>query len=250
MAAKKKKSGLPVLLVLVLILNCVCAAVIVHMHKSQYAVAADASAQIELGKLVAKPPPLFDGSQDRLRLVNKENVLDKDYVPDELVRVNDVVSGRPDDISRLTPEAADAFNELTAGAADDGITIKLTSGYRSYSYQSTLYNYYLRTKGTAWTEAYSAKPGASEHQTGLAADVSSPSVGYSLKVSYGDTEEGKWLAAHAHEYGFILRYQKGKEDITGYSYEPWHIRYVGKDAAGIIYDEDLVYEEFVEKYCN
>ena len=141
--------------------------------------------------------------------------------------------------------AARAFNKLTDAAAEKGYTIKLTSAYRPYSFQKQLYEQYIKEDGKRKAEQYSAKPGYSEHQSGLTADVSSPSVNYSLSQAYGSTEEGKWLAKNAHKYGFIIRYPKGKEDITGYEYEPCHIRYVGKEAAREIYEQKITLEEYL-----
>jgi D-alanyl-D-alanine carboxypeptidase len=108
-----------------------------------------------------------------------------------------------------------------------------------------LYYGYVNTKGQTWADKYSARPGTSEHQTGLAADCSSPSVGYQLTAAFGDTEEGIWLKNHCNEFGFIIRYPQGKEEITGYNYEPWHIRYVGMKAASIIKEKNWTFEEFV-----
>lgn len=121
----------------------------------------------------------------------------------------------------LTKECNSAFNKLIAAAKKDGITIKSISGYRSYSYQNTLYNNYVSRDGKANADKYSARPGHSEHQTGLAIDCNS------LKSSFADTKEGKWLAKHCAEYGFIIRYGSTKISSTGYQYEPWHIRYMG-----------------------
>ena len=99
-------------------------------------------------------------------------------------------------------------------------------------------------KGADYTNRYSAKPGYSEHQTGLSIDVSASSIGNRLSESFGSTDEGIWLAAHAHEYGFIIRYPKDKASITGYAYEPWHIRYVGIELATYLYENNLTLEEY------
>lgn len=187
--------------------------------------------------------PAFDKNDPILILVNKENYLDPDYVPDDLVTLSSSISIKSD--MKMQSEAAAALEELFDGASADGLTIKAVSSYRSYSYQKDLYNYYLSTHGQEWTEKYSAPPGASEHQTGLAVDVSCASMGYGLDSSFGQTTEGIWIRDHVHEYGFILRYQEGKEDITGYAYEPWHIRYVGEEAATEIYNNEITLEEFL-----
>ncbi len=139
----------------------------------------------------------------------------------------------------LLPIAYNAFSELRKGAAEAGFDIQLISGYRSYETQKGLYNNYVATYGQAEADTFSAKPGTSEHQTGLAMDV-----GW-IDDSYGDTPSGKWLAANCYKYGFIIRYPKGKEGITGYKYEPWHIRYLGVDIATDVYNSGLCLEEYL-----
>lgn len=132
-----------------------------------------------------------------------------------------------------------ALKQLQAGAKEAGYDMPLISGYRSYAYQQNLYNQYVARDGQAKADTYSAKPGHSEHQTGLAFDIGK------LDSNYGNTPAGKWLASHAREYGFILRYPKGKEKITGYMYEPWHIRYVGKEVATDIFTQNVTLEEYL-----
>lgn len=125
----------------------------------------------------------------------------------------------------LTNETYDAFQELSAGAADDGLNIYISSGYRSYSYQDEIYKNYVDMYGQETADTFSARPGHSEHQTGLAIDVNI------IDDSFAGTPEAIWLEEHCIEYGFIIRYPQSKQEITGYKYEPWHIRYVGKDVA-------------------
>lgn len=132
-----------------------------------------------------------------------------------------------------------ALQKLQNGAAEAGYSMPLISGYRSYDYQAQLYNSYAARDGQAAADRYSARPGKSEHQTGLAFDVGS------IDNSYGTTPAGKWLAQNCASYGFILRYPQGKEHITGYMYEPWHIRYVGKDTAQAIMSSSLTLEEYL-----
>ncbi|MDE6539468.1 MAG: D-alanyl-D-alanine carboxypeptidase family protein [Ruminococcus sp.] len=131
------------------------------------------------------------------------------------------------------------FGELSNAAAKDGINIYLSSGYRSYSYQNTIYNNYVSWYGKASADTFSARAGHSEHQTGLAIDVNT------IDDSFADTPEAEWLEKHAHEYGFIIRYPKGKESITGYKYEPWHIRYLGVEKATDVYNSGLTLEEYL-----
>lgn len=182
-----------------------------------------------------------------LILVNKENPVDSEYKPDDLADIKYYAPDRSAAGRFMRAKAADAFHQLSEAAAVEGHEIIVTTAYRSYSFQSTLYNNYVRVHGQDEADTFSAQPGKSEHQTGLAADVSSPSVNYQLTRDYIDTPEGKWLSENAYKFGFIIRYLKGKEDITGYMYEPWHIRYVGKTAAKEIYDQGITLEEYLEK---
>lgn len=184
-----------------------------------------------------------------LVLVDKKRNLPSDYVPEDLV-VPDVkfsFSGE-NEKKYMRKEAADALEELFAGAKEDGIELTAVSGYRSYKRQKAIFDSNAQKKGADVANQTSAVPGQSEHQTGLAMDVSSASAKYELETTFGDTKEGKWLASHAHEYGFIIRYPEGKEAITGYTYEPWHVRFVGKDVAQAVYDSGLTLEEFMEQY--
>lgn len=132
-----------------------------------------------------------------------------------------------------------ALDEMTAAAAKDGVSLWIVSGFRSYTKQTSLYNNYVARDGKAEADRYSARPGYSEHQTGLAFDLNS------LDQSFGQTKEGKWIAANSWKYGFILRYPQEKEAQTGYMYEPWHVRYLGKDVAKKVYDSGLCLEEYL-----
>ena len=180
-----------------------------------------------------------------LIFVNKENSLNVDYIPSDLTDIIYYAKDRTAQGRSMREEAATAFHALSEGAALEGYEIVITTAYRSAAFQSDLYYGYVNSKGQDWADQYSAKPGTSEHQTGLAADCSSPSVGYQLTSSYGEAQEGIWLRDHCSEYGFIIRYPEGKEDITGYNYEPWHIRYVGKPAASIMKEKNWSFEEFL-----
>ena len=115
----------------------------------------------------------------------------------------------------------------------------LISGYRSYAYQASLYNSYVAQDGQALADTYSARPGHSEHQSGLAFDIGA------LDNGYGNTPDGRWLHAHCADYGFIIRYPAGKESMTGYQYEPWHVRYVGKEIASQIMAQGITLEEYL-----
>ena len=158
---------------------------------------------------------------------------------DDVLIVNKTYS-LPSDYDPGTSAAAqNAFDEMAAAAMNDGIYLFVNSGYRSYQEQETLYNNYAWQRGTDEADKVSSRPGHSEHQTGLTFDVNS------TEFSFGDTQEAKWLAAHCAEYGFIIRYPQGKEDITGYSYEPWHIRYLGVEKAKEVADSGLCLEEYL-----
>ena len=131
------------------------------------------------------------------------------------------------------------FNKLAQAAAKEGLSMNIASGFRSYDYQATIYNNYCSAYGSSTADTFSARPGNSEHQTGLAIDVNDPSD------NFASTPEAPWLAEHCWEYGFIIRYPQGKQDITGYKYEPWHIRYVGYDMAKKIHDSgNITLEEY------
>ncbi len=139
----------------------------------------------------------------------------------------------------LDPETESAFNRLSEAAANEGLDIWLASGFRSFDDQNRIYNNYVDDYGQASADTFSARPGHSEHQTGLAIDVNT------IDDSFAGTPEALWLEEHAHEYGFIIRYPKGKEGITGYKYEPWHIRYLGVEKAQEVYNSGLTLEEFL-----
>ncbi|MBK3494532.1 M15 family metallopeptidase [Viridibacillus sp. YIM B01967] len=144
-------------------------------------------------------------------------------------------------------EARAAFEELKAAALLDGFTLSAFSTYRSYDRQVELYANYVNRDGREAADTYSARPGYSEHQTGLAFDIGE--VGneqYFADNGFATTAAGKWLAKNAHTYGFVMRYPKGKEDITGYMHESWHFRYVGKDIATDIYKNNSTLEEYLE----
>lgn len=215
----------------------------------------------DTGKNAGKPDVLTESEESIARraalkedldkglfiLVNKQNPVDSSYKPNDLTAIKYFAADRSEVGRYLRAEAAEAFNLLSETAAEEGHQIVVTTAYRSYDFQSTLYNNYVKIHGQQEADTFSAQPGKSEHQTGLAADVSSPSVNYQLTKDYINTTEGKWLNDNAYRFGFIIRFPKGKEDITGYMYEPWHIRYVGKTAAKEIFDKGFTLEEYLEK---
>jgi len=183
-----------------------------------------------------------------LILVNKENALEKEYKPSDLKEILYYAPDRSPEGRYLREAAADAFHDLVNEAAKQNIELVLTTGYRSYGFQSILYNNYVEKDGQAEADKYSAQPGKSEHQTGLAADVSASSVDYQLVTEFENTSEGKWLSENAGRFGFILRYSKDKEEMTGYMFEPWHIRYVGIPAAEYIREHEITLEEYLQLF--
>ncbi|MGP5045054.1 M15 family metallopeptidase [Glutamicibacter ardleyensis] len=194
----------------------------------------------------AAPKPLpvvqaeeFSDAASYLALINPQTQLSPaDYTPKKLVNVAGTSN-------KLRPKAAEAVEDLMAGARNAGHSLKLLSAYRSYGRQAVLFNQYQAKYGTIYAERISARPGTSEHQLGLAADVGSIGSSTDLKESFGQTKAGIWVAEHAADYGLIIRYPQGKEEITGYKYEPWHVRYVGKDhAAAMKQSKAETFEEY------
>jgi len=182
-----------------------------------------------------------------LILVNKNNYLVKNYKPEDLAPIEYFAKDRSAEARFMRAEAADHFNKMMLAAREAGYEIVMTTAYRSYGFQSILYNNYVEKYGQAEADKFSAKPGYSEHQTGLGVDVTAPSVEYALTDAFDQTAEWKWLVENAADYGFILRYPKGKAGITGYMYEPWHFRYVGIEAAKTITEREITLEEYIDK---
>lgn len=174
------------------------------------------SADVEVTVTAGAQLTYFGG----ILIVNKTYALPADYAPG------------------VDAAAQAAFDEMQAAAADEGLNIYISSGYRSYDYQAGLYQRYVDKDGKAEADRYSARPGHSEHQTGLAFDLNS------IDNSFANTAEGKWVTRNCCKYGFIIRYPADKEDVTGYMWEPWHIRYLGKETAQSVYDSGLCLEEY------
>jgi D-alanyl-D-alanine carboxypeptidase len=178
-------------------------------------------------------------------VVNKGRVLPDTYVPADLVTPHvplRLAENEPE--MYLRQAAASALEKMSADADTQGIHLMLASAYRSYRLQVGLYNGYVKTQGQNSADASSARPGHSEHQTGLAADLEPQNRKCEVELCFSDTKEGRWLAKNAYEYGFIIRYQKGQEILTGYEYEPWHVRYVGNDLALQIHKSGQTLEQF------
>ena len=183
--------------------------------------------------------PVIDTSEEQFMLVNQWNMLDAAYVP-EVQEIENV------EISTL---AYDSLQQFVADARAEGLKVFISSGYRSYEIQEELMEEDVSAYGQEEALKTLAMPGASEHQTGLAVDLTD--VYYEYKdESIENTETYQWLLAHCQEYGFILRFPKGKEAITGIDYEPWHFRYVGVEAATYIQEHSLTLEEFLSLYTG
>ncbi|MCC8069192.1 MAG: D-alanyl-D-alanine carboxypeptidase family protein [Ruminococcus sp.] len=161
---------------------------------------------------------------DGILIVNKTYALPSDYNPYD---------------GDIAPEVQEAFNTMEQDARAEGLTLYISSGFRSYDYQAGLYERYAQRDGYDKADTYSARAGHSEHQTGLCFDLNT------IDDSFADTAEGKWVAENCYKYGFIVRYPEGKEDKTGYQYEPWHLRYLGVELATKVYNSGLCLEEYL-----
>ncbi len=179
-------------------------------------------------------------------VVNKPRAIDPiDYVPTDLIAPHVPQRVPGNESMQVRAAVSKALDVMFADAKQAGIILMLSSGYRSYSYQVGLYDGYVKSMGQAGADKISARPGHSEHQTGLAADIEPASRKCEIDACFADTPEGKWLAEHAYEYGFIIRYPADKVDTTGYAYEPWHVRFLGIDLANELHKTGVkTLEEF------
>lgn len=177
-------------------------------------------------------------------LVNKYNYVTEDYIPESLQIVSSKYSSKT---VKLVSYAKEAFEELAAAAEKENYTINAMSSYRDYAYQNTLYNNYAKKDGYDNADTYSARPGYSEHQTGLAVDIDNKKEYF---TNFEKTKEYEWMQNNAYKYGFILRFPKDKVLETGYEYESWHYRYVGKEIAKYIHDNNMCYEEYYAQNLN
>lgn len=181
-------------------------------------------------------------------VVNKKYYMPVDYIPKDLVfpsvpfLFNEKIEKR-----KMRSEAAKGLERLFAAAKKDGISLSGVSAYRSYATQKVLFNNYVKRDGFEKARTYSAIPGTSEHQTGLAIDVSGSTGKCAATFCFANSKEANWLSKHSADYGFIIRYPKGKESITGYKYEPWHLRYVG-NISKPIKNRGLTLEEYLHVY--
>lgn len=179
-------------------------------------------------------------------LANKYYLLTSDYIPENLVLIDNNYAWGEDHY--IIDTVYDAFKDMWQDAYKEGYYLMINSAYRSYEDQEEVYNAYKEAYGTKYAESIAARPGASEHQTGMALDIFEKSN--SSSKTFKDTEVYTWLKENSYKYGFILRYPEGKEDITGYSFESWHYRYVGKETAKKVYDLGITYDEYYANYKN
>ena len=183
---------------------------------------------------------IVENPNNYLTLINKNYQLKSNFVPNDLESISLKYSNSD---KYLRHEAKINFEKLSEDASLLGYRIIAVSAYRDYNYQNELFNYYVEEKGLEYALECSAKPGHSEHQSGLAVDVEGSNKDYD---NFIDTKEYIWMKDNAHKYGFILRYPKGKENITGFKFEPWHYRYVGKEVATYLYQNNLTLEEYLK----
>ncbi len=192
------------------------------------------------------PVSLTELQQEYIRLVNRENLLPSDYVPEDLVKIK--VKKTSSSAIQMCQMVSDALDAMFAAASADGVTLYAHSGYRSYRTQNTMYRNRLE-QNNGKDDGVVAYPGASDHQTGLGIDVISKAwIGKRFNSEFGKTLEAQWMASHCAEYGFIIRYPAGKEDITNIIYEPWHLRYIGVEAARYMTNSGLTLEEFTAEW--
>lgn len=177
-------------------------------------------------------------------LVNKYYYLDENYVPENLEEISKQYALSN---MKLVKEAKEAFEEMAKAAKKEGLNIVAMSTYRDYTYQTNLYDKYVKQDGKEAADTYSGRPGYSEHQTGLAVDVFNNKESY---TNFHTTEEFIWMQEHAKEYGFILRFPQNKEEETGYQYESWHYRYVGLQIATYISENNITLEEYYATKIN
>ena len=177
-----------------------------------------------------------------LMLVNKYNYVTEDFTPNDLVLVDSYAKEN----MYLNSECKEAFVRLSRDAELEGYNIRAISTYRTIEYQENLYNNYVKHDGVELADTYSARPGFSEHHTGLAIDVDNNNLSYN---NFENTKEFDWMMKNAYKYGFILRYPKDST-ITGYIYEPWHYRYVGLEVSKYIHEHNITFEEYYYEFID
>lgn len=205
-----------------------------HSNLTKSQIIAYVNANVDLGFYEnTEDSDLTKGS---LIIANKHYTLGT-YEPTDLVTINAKYGVQ----GKVSNTAYQPFIKMYEAANKEGLRLYIRSPYRSYNTQVTLYNNYVKRDGKAAADTYSARAGFSDHQTGLTLDITSPTSNFD---TFESTKEYNWMQEHAHEYGFIMRYPKGKQDITGYIFESWHYRYVGVEAATYIHEHNITFDEY------
>lgn len=197
---------------------------------------------MDLDKEPYVEPKTIENPNDMLILVNKHNKLPDDFEPENLEKINSKCTTKE---LLLNPEARKSFELMCNDVKSLGMNLRAISTYRTKDYQNNLYTNYSNRNGKTAADTFSARPRFSEHETGLAIDIVGGNTPY---TEFHTTTEFNWVLKNAYNYGFIIRYPKDKEHITGYKYESWHIRYVGKDIAKYIYENNITFEEYYEQF--
>ena len=182
--------------------------------------------------------------EDYTTIVNKFYRLPDSYAPSDIVNIATQYAYEGNSIRQIV---YDSYKQMWSAALKDGHNLIVTSGYRSEESQKNIYNNYENSRGIEYADSIAARPSYSEHQTGLALDILVPGV---KAADFQSTQSYQWLITNAHKYGFILRYPEGKENITGYTYESWHYRYLGEEIATAVYNEGITYDEYYAYYLN
>lgn len=250
-----KRNKLVVLaLALVAVLSIVVYVTLLRDRGSEQGLSEKPGSEQQINAGHSEPTPSFNKSfysttepSSLWTVVNKKHSLDpKSYAPSDLsapaVRLR---LGSGEEQMKFRKIGQTDLIAMFNAAFKDGVNLVFGSGYRSYALQKQFYDGYVAKDGQAQADTYSARPGHSEHQTGLAVDLTSPGGKCHLEICWQETPEGKWAALNAYKYGFILRYPNGKEEVTGYQYEPWHFRYVGKELSNEMHNQKIeTLEEF------
>ncbi len=247
---KKRKFTINLVLLVLLLLAIVLLFTSMYAYKNREVIRENAKPTIEpiLDSSSSEPVPTalpneLISTSSMTVLVDRTHGLQVDYVPENLATPYLLSTTN---VIEVNEEAGNQAKQMMADAMGQGFNLYVTSGYVSYSQQDTIYHDLVDLVGEEIANNQAAKPGYSEHQTGLALDFTDDPTITNQTVDFANTGSGQWLYEHAHEYGFILRYPKGKESITGYAFQPWHYRYVGVDTANAIYavSPDETFEEY------
>lgn len=238
------KFSLNSILLALLAFNCVLLAFALLVHANpQWAAAAAPAPETTVTENSNPLPAELTDINSLTFFVDPTHSVPADYVPTDLESPYVSSTG---EVIQVRAAAANDLKEMINAANEAGAQLILTAGYISFDTQGDYYSDRVAMVGEAEALKITPKPGFSEHQTGLAVDFSDKDDGTATTTAFAESPAGKWLKEHAHEYGFIMRYPEGKEEITSYSYQPWHYRYVGRDVANAMYeiDPNLTFEEY------